>query len=60
MKLAEREKPLEKRGIVRQGKKDESWWGGLSKGWSGRGAVSFEPVNFAKFETVRRPWRLTL
>lgn len=27
--------------------------GVLSKGWSGLRGVSFEPLNFAKFETVR-------
>lgn len=54
MKLADgREKPRrsEKRCRGRR-RKGESWWGALERVEWVRG-VSFEPLNFAKFETVR-------
>ena len=55
MKLADgREKPRrsEKRRAGERRRKGESWWGALERVEWVRG-VSFEPLNFAKFETVR-------
>lgn len=55
MKLADgREKPRrsEKRRAGERRRKGESWWGALERMEWVQG-VSFEPLNFAKFETVR-------
>lgn len=54
MKLADgREKPRRSEKRAGRGRrKGESWWGALERVEWVRG-VSFEPLNFAKFETVR-------